>query len=237
MEAPPKSDLPADSPADSPVSSVANFLATVEMLSPFTREEIERLAEHAQSRFFAFGETVCNAGDVADGLFVIKAGSVRIFTEEHGKEISMGVRKERRSLRRHRDAARIPARIVGAFFGARPNCCSFRAASSNRSLPTNPAALAFVTSYVAINSAGGFVAQSLRSARQAQQDGTRRVRAQRRREARRRGQGDPQAGLARRPATLRRAAGRSAHRAQRGQRGAICLQRSAPARSSARRPA
>ena len=61
---------------------------------------------------------------------------------------------------------------------------------------------------------------SLRSARQAQQDGTRRVRAQCRREARRRGQGDPQAGLARRPAPLCRAAGRSAHRAQRGQRGA-----------------
>src|SRR6478736_2928334 len=87
MEAPPKSDSPVDSTAD--------FLATVELLSPFTRDEIEQLAEHAQSRFFAFGETVCTAGDVADGLFVIKAGSVRIFTEEHGKEISMGVRKER----------------------------------------------------------------------------------------------------------------------------------------------
>jgi len=77
------------------LDSPAAFLATVEILSPFTVEEIERLAEQAETRFHAFGETVCNAGDIADGLFVIKAGSVRIFTEEHGKEISMGVRRER----------------------------------------------------------------------------------------------------------------------------------------------
>lgn len=158
MEAPPKSDLPADSPADSPVSSVANFLATVELLSPFTREEIERLAEHAQSRFFAFGETVCNAGDVANGLFVIKAGSVRIFTEEHGKEISMGVRKEREvfadiaMLReyRHESSVRSSGKTELLFI---PHSVIEPVIS------TNPAALAFVTSYVAINSAGGFVAR------------------------------------------------------------------------------
>ena len=158
MDAPPKSDLPADSPSDSPVSSVANFLATVELLSPFTREEIERLAEHAQSRFFAFGETVCNAGDVADGLFVIKAGSVRIFTEEHGKEISMGVRKEREvfadiaMLReyRHESSVRSSGKTELLFI---PHSVIEPVIS------TNPAALAFVTSYVAINSAGGFVAR------------------------------------------------------------------------------
>ncbi|SAL80626.1 ABC transporter-like protein [Caballeronia choica] len=158
MEAPPKSDLPADSPAESPVSSVANFLATVELLSPFTREEIERLAEHAQSRFFAFGETVCNAGDVADGLFVIKAGSVRIFTEEHGKEISMGVRKEREvfadiaMLReyRHESSVRSSGKTELLFI---PHSVI------EPIISTNPAALAFVTSYVAINSAGGFVAR------------------------------------------------------------------------------
>jgi ATP-binding cassette, subfamily B, bacterial HlyB/CyaB len=154
MDAPPKSD----SSADSPVSSIADFLATVELLSPFTREEIERLAEHAQSRFFAFGETVCNAGDVADGLFVIKAGSVRIFTEEHGKEISMGVRKEREvfadiaMLReyRHESSVRSSGKTELLFI---PHSVIEPVIS------TNPAALAFVTSYVAINSAGGFVAR------------------------------------------------------------------------------
>ena len=93
-------DVPKTAP------SAAEFLASVEILSPFTRDEIERLAEQRKSRFFSFGDTVCNAGDAADGLFVIKTGSVRMFTEEHGKEISMGVRKARRGLRRYRDVAR-----------------------------------------------------------------------------------------------------------------------------------
>ena len=146
MDAPPKLDSPAD------------FLATVELLSPFTREEIELLAEHAQSRFFAFGETVCNAGDAADGLFVIKAGSVRIFTEEHGKEISMGVRKEREvfadiaMLReyRHESSVRSSGKTELLFIPR---------SIIEPIITRNPAALAFVTSYVAINSAGGFVAR------------------------------------------------------------------------------
>lgn len=146
MDAPPKLDSPAD------------FLATVELLSPFTREEIELLAEHAQSRFFAFGETVCNAGDAADGLFVIKSGSVRIFTEEHGKEISMGVRKEREvfadiaMLReyRHESSVRSSGKTELLFIPR---------SIIEPIITRNPAALAFVTSYVAINSAGGFVAR------------------------------------------------------------------------------
>ena len=73
---------------------LADFLASVEIFSPFTRDEIESFAQLAQSRFCSFGETVCNAGEAADGLYVIKSGSVRLFTEEHGKEISMGVRKQ-----------------------------------------------------------------------------------------------------------------------------------------------
>jgi ATP-binding cassette subfamily B protein len=84
-----------DTDAQPKLQSLTDFLSSVEILSPFTRDELERLAEHAESRFFSFGDAICNAGDPADGLFVIKSGSVRIFTEEHGKEISMGVRKAR----------------------------------------------------------------------------------------------------------------------------------------------
>ncbi|HVE11304.1 MAG TPA: peptidase domain-containing ABC transporter [Paraburkholderia sp.] len=145
-----------DAPQTSP--STADFLASVEILSPFSRDELERLAEHAQSRFYGFGETVCNAGDPADGLFVIKSGSVRIFTDEHGKEISMGVRKQ------------------GEIFGEIAMLRAYVHESSVRSsgktellfipraaiepvILVNQQAHAFVASYVAINSAGGFVAQ------------------------------------------------------------------------------
>ncbi|RJG05531.1 ATP-binding cassette domain-containing protein [Noviherbaspirillum cavernae] len=145
-----------DAPASSAPQSVAEFLASVEILSPFTREELERLAEHAESRFHAFGDTVCNAGDPADGLFVIKTGSVRMFTEESGKEVSMGVRKAREvfadiaMLReyRHESSVRASAKTELLFI---PRKVIQPIAARN------PAAQNFIVSYVAISSAGGLV--------------------------------------------------------------------------------
>lgn len=140
------------------LQSLADFLSSVEILSPFTRDELERLAEHAQSRFFSFGDTVCNAGELADGLLVIKSGSVRIFAEEHGKEISMGVRKEREvvadmaMLRDYRHEASVRA-------SAKTELLFIPRKAIEPIISQNPAAQAFVTSYVAISSAGGFVAR------------------------------------------------------------------------------
>src|SRR3979411_3060868 len=62
-----------DTDAQPKLQSLTDFLSSVEILSPFTRDELERLAEHAESRFFSFGDAICNAGDPADGLFVIKS--------------------------------------------------------------------------------------------------------------------------------------------------------------------
>ena len=73
--------------------SPAAFLAGVEILSVFTAEDLEQLAAAIEVRAYGFGDTICNAGDAADGLFVIRSGSVRVFSEEHGKETSLGVRK------------------------------------------------------------------------------------------------------------------------------------------------
>src|SRR5215212_9090124 len=81
--------------ASASLRGLVDFLSSVEIFSGFAREDLETLAEHTESRSFVFGETVCNAGEPAEGLFVIKSGSVRIFTEERGKEVSMGTRKER----------------------------------------------------------------------------------------------------------------------------------------------
>ena len=81
--------------ASANLQPLVDFLSSVEIFSAFTRDDLEQLAEHTESRFFQFGETVCNAGEPAEGLFVIKSGSVRIFTEERGKEVSMGMRKAR----------------------------------------------------------------------------------------------------------------------------------------------
>ena len=143
-------DVPSEQQA------LADFLASVEILSPFTRDEIERLAEHAESRFFSFGETVCNAGAPADGLCVIKSGSVRVFTEEQGKEISMGVRKVREvfaeiaMLREYRHESSVRA-------SGKTELLFIPRSVTEPILSHNAEAQAFVVSYVAINSAGGFV--------------------------------------------------------------------------------
>lgn len=144
--------------ASSQTQSLADFLSSVEILSPFTREEIDGLAEHVESRFFSFGETVCNAGDAAGGLFVVRSGSVRVFTVAQGKEISMGVRKqgevfaEIALLREYRHESSVRAALkTELLFIPRPAIAPL--------FSGNPAALAFVTSYVAISSAGGVVAR------------------------------------------------------------------------------
>ena len=144
--------------ASANLRSLVDFLSSVEIFSGFTRDDLERLAEHTESRFFQFGETVCNASEPADGLFVIKSGSVRIFTEERGKEVSMGMRKEREvfaeiaMLRdyRHESSVRASAKTELLFIPRKVIAPI---------LADNAAAQAFVTSYVAISSAGGFVAR------------------------------------------------------------------------------
>ncbi len=136
--------------------SLAGFLASVEILSPLSPAELDILAEQAQSRFYAFGDTVCSAGEPAAGLFVVKTGSVRVFTEENGKEISMGVRKtgevfaEIAMLREHLHESSVRA-------SGKTELLVIPREVLAPLIAGNMAARDFVTSYVAISSAGGFV--------------------------------------------------------------------------------
>ena len=142
---------------DSAASRV-DFLASVDLFSALTRNDIERLAQAAQSRLLAFGETVCSAGEPAEGVFVVKSGSVRLFIEDGGKETSLGVRKagdviaEMAVLRevRHESSVRASAKSELLFI-ARSVVAPIVAA--------NPAARSFVASRVAIGSAGGLISQ------------------------------------------------------------------------------
>jgi ATP-binding cassette subfamily B protein len=138
--------------------SPAEFLAAVEILSVFTAEELEQLAAAIETRAYAFGDTICSAGDAADGLYVIRTGSVRVFSEEHGKETSMGVRKagevfaEIAMLRsyRHELSARAALKTEVWFIPR---------AAIEPVVARNPAALDFINNYVAVSSAGGLVAR------------------------------------------------------------------------------
>ena len=112
--------------------------------------------QSAQSRLLAFGDTVCTAGEAAEGLFIVKSGSIRVFAADGEKETSLGVRKagevfgEMVMLReyRHEWSARasgktellfIPRSVIGPIVAG------------------NPTARAFVAGRVAISSAGGLI--------------------------------------------------------------------------------
>lgn len=136
--------------------SLIAFLADVEVLSAFSPPELERLAAGAESRFFKFGESVVNAGDPSEGLQIIKQGAVRLFTEEDGKEISMGVRTvgevfaELAIMRPMQHEASVRA-------SAKTELLFIRHEAFSELLQSNDRARSFVANYIAISSAGGFV--------------------------------------------------------------------------------
>ncbi|NEX62778.1 peptidase domain-containing ABC transporter [Noviherbaspirillum galbum] len=144
--------------ASSELHPLTDFLASVEILSALTRDELDQLAQQAESKFFGFGDTICTAGEAAGGLCIVKAGSVRVFTEQNGKETSLGVRKsgevfgELAMLREHWHEFSVRASVkTELLFIPREAAAPI--------IHRNRAALDFVTSYVAISSAGGFVTQ------------------------------------------------------------------------------
>jgi ATP-binding cassette, subfamily B, bacterial HlyB/CyaB len=136
--------------------SPAEFLASVDLLSALTRGDIERLAEGAESRLFKFGDTVCTAGETAEGLFIVKSGSIRVFATDGDKETSLGVRKA--------------GEVFGEMVVLRDYQHEWSARSSGKSellfiprsvitpiLAGNPTARAFIAGRVAISSAGGLI--------------------------------------------------------------------------------
>jgi subfamily B ATP-binding cassette protein HlyB/CyaB len=135
---------------------IAEFLASVELFSAFTQDELTDLASHVETKTYGFGDTVYNAGDVGRGLYIVKSGSVRIFTEDRGKEISMGMRREREvlsevaALREHRHESSVRA-------SAKTELLYVPREAMRLILERNKDAAGFVASFVAISSAGGFV--------------------------------------------------------------------------------
>ncbi|MGN6667076.1 MAG: peptidase domain-containing ABC transporter, partial [Trinickia sp.] len=150
--------MDAQAPAPAAAQSLADFLSTVEPLSLFTRDALERLAGAAELRAFGFGDTVCRIGERSEGLVVVRTGAVRLFTEENGKETSLGVRKageafgEIAMLRDHWSEASARA-------SSKAELIFIPRTAIESELALNEAARSFVMSYVAISSAGGFVAR------------------------------------------------------------------------------
>jgi len=136
--------------------STVEFLASVELLSAFRKEDLEQLATRTESRWFDFGDAVCEAGDTCEGVYLVKSGTVRLFSEKDGKEVSMGVRKagdvfaELAALREHRHEYSVRA-------SAKTELLILPGDAITQLLAQNDDATSFVSSYVAIRTAGGAI--------------------------------------------------------------------------------
>lgn len=134
------------------------FLSSIDILSPLDEAALTRLADAAVVNNFEFGDRVFDAGEPAIGFYVVESGTVRLFKNEGGKEISVGLRREKQTLSelailreaKHEYSARassdaelivIPREAIEAV------------------LKDNPAAASFVSNYVAISSVGGVMTQ------------------------------------------------------------------------------
>ncbi len=135
---------------------LGKFLTSVEFFSPLSREELEGIGDRIESRSFEFGDTVISAGDACEGLFIVRSGAVRLFTEEQGKETSLGVRKasevfaEIAALREYKAEYTVRA-------SAKTELLLIPRKVFAPLLAANPDAEAFMSRYAAISTAGGLV--------------------------------------------------------------------------------
>ena len=132
------------------------FLAAVEILSAFEPQEIASLLASAETKSYKFGETICQTGDPDMGLYVIKSGAVRVFSDEYGKEVSMGVRKSGETFAELSVMRSFHFEYSVRSSGKTELICIPRSAFTPL-LEKNEKARSFVASYVAISSAGGLV--------------------------------------------------------------------------------
>lgn len=136
--------------------STAEFISRVEIFSAFNKTELESLAVKAQSSWYDFGDPVFNAGDNCSGIHVVRSGTVRIFTDDSGKEISMGVRKagdvlaEAGALKEHRYESSVRASARTEILFIPRNAISLVLAGRS-------GLESFLVNYIAIHTAGGAI--------------------------------------------------------------------------------
>lgn len=78
---------------DLPPTNYQVFLSDNPFFSVLSEEEVSFLASQLVVSRYPFGQTIIHQGSHCEGLYLIHSGSVRLFVQENGKEISMGLRK------------------------------------------------------------------------------------------------------------------------------------------------
>lgn len=136
--------------------TLTEFFSEIDLFSCFTDAQRQALSEKAESRRFEFGDTIMSEGDVCPGIYVIRTGAVRLFNEQKGHEVSLGVRKS--------------AEIFAELAALRDYKIEYSVRSSGKTevffiprelfrdiFQTNKEAEAYFARFAAISAAGGLV--------------------------------------------------------------------------------
>lgn len=139
-----------------PQDPMGDFLGTIEFFSVFTPTELKQLADNAETLHFSFGDTIFELDEKSVGIYLIRKGSVRLFSSSQGKERSLGIRKEGDifdelgAIREHNQEYSVRA-------SAKCDIVRIPRSAFKNILENNKAAAHFITNYAAIRMAGGIV--------------------------------------------------------------------------------
>lgn len=135
-----------------------DFLSGVAILSALSEDEVSWLAGHLVATRFQFGQTIASQGSPCEGLYLVFSGSLRLFVQENGKDVSMGLRKSGDSFAEVNALRNAPLEYTARATAECEILKIPRAALSNL-WGKNPRIEEYMTRYAAVKAAGGLVAR------------------------------------------------------------------------------
>lgn len=138
--------------------ALVNIFSSVEMLSEFKDEELVWLADYAKQKNIAFGDAIITAGESAKGIYIVKTGMVRIFSEKNGKEHSIGIKKKGEVFNELSALRDFPAEY-SVRASAKTELIFIPVEALNFLLEKNQQAANHINRYVVLSTAGGLVSQ------------------------------------------------------------------------------
>ena len=138
--------------------SIADYFGELEVFTPLEPSQRLELARHASSNWFEFGDTILEAGALSKGLYIVRSGTVRVFSTIDGRETSLGVRKTG-ALLDELGALREHSREYSVRASTKTELLFLPREALAEVLAGQREANRFISNYIAIRTAGGAVNQ------------------------------------------------------------------------------
>ncbi len=134
------------------------FLKSVALFSNLPENDLADLLGAAKRLAYELGDTIFEAGETPEGICVVRRGMVRLFTTDQGREVSQGLRKAGDVFAEVAAISALPIENFARASGKTEILLIPRSALADV-LEKNPEARKYITSYIALRLAGGFVSR------------------------------------------------------------------------------